>query len=447
MLQKLNIKVVYTIASATFILLGTFLAIQYAKGNFRLTKNGYVAEAGLLAANSFPPGAELYVNDKLVSATDDTIYLEPDEYTVRIEKEGYSPWQKQLTITKELVTQTNAVLFPRFPSLTPLTFTGVENVSPSPDGQKLLYYTASASATTKNGLYVLELTNNFLSLQKGSRQITENTGIIDLESAKNIWSPDSTEIYLFTKSRELLLESDKKNNLATAIDVSFQQKSILSKWQEEMYIRERQFMDKFPEEVIQIATQSAKNVYLSPDKERLLYTATASITIPDSIVPPVPSTNTQLETRNLEPGKIYVYDRIEDKNFLVGQEKPNNDNPTKELLATDLYNRDPLELESSPSAFQTLQATVSAETIKRFSTYHSPLYANTFQWFPDSKHLIYTTDDQIHIMEYDGENDTIVYSGPFAHNFVYPWPDGSKLIIVTTFSPNSPLNLYAIDLK
>lgn len=442
-------RLVYTILSAIFIVVGTTLAIQYAKGNYRLTKNGYVAEAGLLSANSFPPGAEIYVNNKLVSATDDTLYLEPGKYEVKIVKEGYSPWTKSLTISKELVTQTNAVLFPQFPSLTPLTFTGVENVSPSPDGQKLVYYTASASANLKNGLYSLELTNNLLSLQKGSKQITENEGTIQLTTANYIWSPDSAEIYLLSGSRRFLLDTDKKSNLASMADVGFQEKTILSKWQEEMYIRERQFLEKFPEEMIAIATQSAKNAYLSPDKERLLYTATASVTIPQDIAPPVPSTNTQPETRQLEPGNIYIYDRIEDKNFLISNESQIETPSTteKQLLATDLFNKDPLELESSPSAFQTLQATTSAQTVDNFSTYHTPLYVKTYQWFPDSKHLIYTTENEIHIMEYDGKNDTIVYSGFLADDFVYPWPDGSKLIILTSFSPNAPLNLYAIDLK
>jgi len=69
------------------------------------------------------------------------------------------------------------------------------------------------------------------------------------------------------------------------------------------------------------------------------------------------------------------------------------------------------------------------------------------QWFPDSKHLLFVQDGKIKIMEYDGQNSTTVYSGPFANDFVYPWPDGSKLIIKTSFSPDSPDNLYVIDLK
>jgi len=451
MLKRINVRVIYTVLSALFIITGTFLAIQYAKGSYRLTKKGFVPESGLLSANSFPPGAEIYVDDKLISATDDTIYLEPGAYKVRIAKEGYSPWQKELQLEKELVTQTNALLFPQVPSLTPLTFAGVQNVSPSPDGQKIIFYTASSSAETKNGLYVLDLVNNQLSLQKGPRQISQNTGALHLNQSLYLWSPDSTELLinlpLDGTSKELLLDVDKKTDLTLAADVNSQKKQLLGKWQAEMYVRERQFLSKFPDEIIKLATASAKNVYLSPDKKRLLYTVTKPIQISSQLIPPVLATNTQPEVRILEPGKIYVYDKEEDKNFLVGQEKNHPQATNKYSLATDLFNKEALTYEASPGAFLSLQASSAAQTVKNYSTYHTSLYANTLQWFPDSKHLIYLNQDQIHIIEYDGTNDTVVYSGPFNNGFVYPWPDGSKLIILTSFSPNSPLNLYALELK
>src|SRR5690606_23948077 len=121
---------------------------------------------------------------------------------------------------------------------------------------------------------------------------------------------------------------------------------------------------RFPVEVISLATQSAKNVYISPDKKRLLYTATEAVTIPAGIAPPVPSTNTQPQERDLQPGSTYIYDREEDTNFKVGEvlADATQSAMTKQLLATDLYNRQALTLEASPSAFRRLQATTSAQT-------------------------------------------------------------------------------------
>ena len=138
-LKILGSRVIYTLLSMVIIALGSYLAIQYARGSWRVANNRIVANTGLLNANSFPTGAQVFIDDKLITATDDTIYLEPDVYQVKIVKEGYSPWYKTLTIQSELVTQSNALLFPSAPSITPLTFTGIDNISPSQMDKKFCF--------------------------------------------------------------------------------------------------------------------------------------------------------------------------------------------------------------------------------------------------------------------------------------------------------------------
>jgi hypothetical protein len=273
-------------------------------------------------------------------------------------------------------------------------------------------------------------------------------------------------LIILAENKEFLVGIDKKVNLAEQKDISFQKKDILAQWEEEIYLRERQFLAKFPKEILELTKNAAKNVYLSPDKKRLLYTATATATLAENIVPPVPSTNTQAEARTLEPGAIYVYDREEDKNFKVATVAalPDLLNPTatqaaivaendkkisteKIILADDLEETVAKSLEASPTAFNRLQKSDNLATALSFANYYTAAQLNTMQWFPDSKHLLLVEEGKIKIMEYDGQNKTTVYSGPFAKNFVYPWPDGSKLVIKTSFSPDSPNNLYVIDLK
>jgi hypothetical protein len=443
---KFNTGVVYTFFSALIILVGTALAIQYAQGRYRFTQDGLSKETGLLSANSFPTGAQIFVNDRLVSATDDTLYLKPGEYQVKIQKEGYHTWEKNLTVEGALVTQTNAQLFPIVPGLTPLTFSGVKNISPSPDGQKLIFYTDTATNQTKNGLYVLDLSNSLMIFQRDAIQVSEDSTLLDLENAKFIWSPDSSEIMLITDNKEMLLSTNKKNDLKLLTDVSFKKKQILSAWEEEIYLRERQFLSKFPDEIIRIATESAHNVYLSPDKDRIIYTADENLSIPEDLIPPVLATSTQPESRNIEANKIYIYDREEDKNFYVGDEATDS-GVIKMLLADDLFNKSPINLQSSPSAFLDLQATSSDQTADNYESYYTPLYSPTYQWMPDSKHILMGRGNQVNIKTFDNTNNTTVYSGPFADGFVYPWPDGSKLLILASFSPDTPVNLYAVDLK
>ncbi len=446
-------KIFFSLLSILVIMLGSYLAIQYARGSYRFTKKGVLRESGLLTANSLPTGAQVYLDDELETVTDNTIYLKPGEYQVRIIKEGYSSWQKTLEIKEELVTETNARLFPTAPSLTPLTFTGAENVLPSPDGRKIVYYTASASTEARNGLYVLELTDSVMPFQRSSRQIAEDVPLYKLDEAELIWSPDSTELMVLANLKQMIIDASQKNNLQSLPDINFKRNQILSEWEEEIYLRERQYLTEFPEEVLQIATESAKNVYIAPDKKKLLYTATASAFLPENLVPPPPAVSTQPENRTLEPEKIYVYDAEEDKNFLIKSEKeatPEKDSElklVKSLLADDLLVKEAKKLLTSPTAFSRLQAETTAQTALNFNTYHNSLLINTLQWLPDSNHLIFARNSHIQIIEYEGTNNTTLYSGPFAENFIYPWPDGSQLIILTSFSPDSPKNLYAIELK
>ncbi len=478
-----NTRVLYTFLSALIILTGSLVVIRFAQG-YRFSQQGTIKGEGLLVANSFPSGAEIYINDKLVGATDNTIYLEPNEYQVDIKKDGYMPWSKKLRLENELVTQTNAQLFRRVPSLTPLTFSGVKNISPSPDGQKLLYYVSSASAQIKNGLYVLELSDSFFT-NKEPYQIAEESPGFDFTKANFIWSPDSTQVVLSVPGHDVLLDPTKMNVLSTMSDIGLKKKETLSEWESEAYIRERQYLGRFPNEIIQVATESAKNVYLSPDKKKIFYVATASATIPHNLAPALPSSDNQPESRTIQPGNFYVYDREEDKNFEVSlptsilQPLPSpSPSPTpkslsalknapepspspitngvvtgveKVLLASDLFDKTGMSYTSSPSSFTRLQASASAQssvlTAEKFQSYYSSLYSLGVQWFPDSKHLIFTDQDKIYIIEYDNTNKTPVYEGPYEDNFVYPWPDGSKLLISTSFSANLQANLYAVELK
>lgn len=456
---SINLRVVYTLASALLIIIGSLVAIRFAQG-YRFSfspQSSAVRSTGLLAANSFPTGAQVIVNEKLIGATDDTFYLEPGSYSVEISKDGYYPWIKTLEIQPELVVQTNAQLFRRVPTLTPLTYTGLHNISPSPDGEKLLFYTASASARARNGLYVLDLTTSLLNSQREPRQIAEEAAGFDLETADFIWSPDNSQVIVSSNGHEVLLDINKKSALNSLPDIGFRRKEILSEWEAEMYVRERQYLGKFPPRILEIASQSAMNVYLSPDKKKLLYTATESATIADNLVPPLPAANTQPQERELVPGSTYVYDREEDRNFKIDVISNNPEylriatesaqiNAGKTLLATDL-NMTARTLAASPSSFLRLTASTSAQTADNYAQYYSSLYSHGIQWFPDSRHILFTDGTSIYLIEYDNTNRTAVYSGPFDPTFIYPWPDGSRILTLTSLGSMALPNLYAIELK
>jgi hypothetical protein len=449
-LRYKNIIPFFTVA---VIIGGTYLAVQFGKG-YRPTTHG-LSGTGLLAANSFPPGAQVYLNGRLATATDDTLSLSPGDYTVTIKKDGYLSWEKNLTLQKELVSQTNATLFRAVASLTPLTLNGATNITPSPDGQKIAYVVATASATAKNGLYLLDISNNTLSLQRDPRQITKLPANFNLTTATLLWSPNSQEILVHTQSASTesnyLLNINGMSDFDSLPDVTPRLSIILSEWEEEIALRETKQFTLLPPDMQLIATQSASNVYFSPNEERLLYTATAAAVIPPNLLPKPVSPNTQPEDRNLQPNHLYVYDLTEDKNYHLGEFVTSS--ITKNLLLQSNYLPTTATLSAIPvpiTDYNRLQVADDFNaTAQNFRVHYSSINVDGFQWYPNSTHLLITYPDRVDVVEADATNWVTLYSGPFDNQFAYPWPDGSKLIILTNLNPatsNSP-NLYTVDIR
>ena len=121
--------------------------------------------------------------------------------------------------------------------------------------------------------------------------------------------------------------------------------------------------------------------------------STASATIPHQLTIPLPGSNPTPESRNLEIGQRYVYDIEEDRNYKIS--------------------------------------------------------SGDWKWFSDSNHLICAQDKKIIIMDYDGTNPVVVYSGPMESEFVAAYPNSKYILILTNLGQTSPAipNLYAISLR
>ncbi len=470
--QQSRSRLLIFVATLLFISTGTYLMIRYAQG-YRATRTGIIKGTGLLSANSFPTAAEVYVDGRLTSATDATLNLDPGEYEVEIKKDGYHSWKKSLTITEELVTETRTLLFPSSPALEPLTYIGSVGPVPAPSGDHLAFTVASASASTKNGLYVQDLSTSALSVTRSTRQIAQTTDLHNYLEATYTWSPNGSEILVaFKNGAHLLLDTSRFNSEENLKDVTVSLGQTLSEWESELARDARTSLLTLPDFMIRVATSSATNIYFSPDGEKLLYQATSELTIPDNLIPPLPASSTQTQSRTLQPGSWYVYDAQEDRNFLVAagnlplpnpsiptksQTKSTNTDPTfivEKKMLLDSLDPLPAELVALPaqagthSAFRKLQTNLTAQqSLALFNAQYSPIFAGQIQWYPNSDHLILTTDKGIDIIEYDGTNRLTLYEGPMDSNFVYPWPDGSRLITRIQFSPDTVPNLYTIKLK
>ncbi len=476
-------QVIYALAGILFVIGGTFIALKWARGyrpSFIGNKAPIVTGTGLLVANSDPKGAEVVVNGKLTTATDDTLNLTPGTYDIEIRKNGYADWKKQLQVKAELVTQTTAKLFPSVPNMTPITYTGANDPTPSADGQKIAYKVTNAANSANNGIWVIELVSrNFSTRVPEPKQIFKSVSKYDLSTSKLLWTPDSSQILVYwveeevkrktgrpglsTISTAILLSSDKLNDEATIRDASARLPALLAQWFQSLDIKDAEKLAKLPESTSSLLISGADNVYFSPDELKILYTATADTTIPTGVIPDLPSESTQPETRDIKSGTMYIYDSKEDRNYEIGGAasnapvrlpKQNGDGSKDGLDGKDgnVYWNNRLSTWFLPNMtgrteLPTVPEQLLVQTITFLRSKYSPIWSENIQWFPTSNHLIEVNDNKISIQEYDNTNSVAVYSGPFSDNFTYPWPNGDKLVILSSLNTDSPANLYSINLK
>ncbi|HUW21559.1 MAG TPA: PEGA domain-containing protein [Candidatus Bathyarchaeia archaeon] len=396
----------------------TYIAIRFARGERINPETKTLTPTGLLVASSIPDGAPVYLDGKLKTATDDTVNLTPGDYDVEIKKDGFHPWKKKLSIEKELVIKTDAYLFSTFPSLKSLTYTGAANPVISPDSQKIAFSVATASAS-KPGLWMLELADRPLGLSREPRQILESAPRgRDFSQSSYRWSPDSKQLMITLKNRpgktqgttateNFIIESDRLNETTDLIDVTPNLDTILDQWDKERILRKNEQISKLPKKLLEVIKETTVDIEFAPNEKKILYTATASATIPEKLLASLPASNSQPENRRIEPGKIYIYDLIEDKNFYLIDEK--------DILNTKL------QIPNSAS--------------------------KALSWFPTSQHLFFVRENKVTIFEYDNTNWTDVYTGPFVNGFAFPFPSGDRILILASLGENQPPNLYAVSLR
>lgn len=421
----------------SLIVLGTIVAILYGKGyRFSFDRGkAEIAGTGLLVTTSVPNGASVYINDHLTTATDNTINLAPGEYKVSIKKDGYFSWEKRLKIQEQVVAKAEALLFPTAPKLENITVSGVQNPTIDATQTKVAYTVASQSAR-KNGIYVLAMAErSFLPLQGGATQIADETTSVEFSQARITWSPAGDEILATigdetTGQSMYLLKPNTFNQNPT--DVTATLPTILANWEKERLAKHQARMATLKPKLRQMIQEHFQILSWAPDEQKILYVASTSATLPLIITPRLLGADTTPEERTLKEQAIYVYDIKEDKNFKVLDPLPQTaasptPSPAAQLLGL-----------LSPTPTQTLQ-----ESLLLQRPVKAPLL-----WFANSKHLLYVRDKKIVIMEHDGSNVTTVYAGPFTPNYVFPWSNVSKILILTNLENSLILpNLYTIDLQ
>lgn len=403
-----RIRIIITIT--TILVVGTLVTLLslYARGyRFNPQKLKFNPN-GIFVVKSVPDGAQIFLNGELKTATNATIRLSPGTYDVSIRKDGFLEWGKRIVIEKEVVTEITAHLFKSALSLSSITFSGSLNPIPSKDLSKIAFIVPpipgdSVNLEDKAGLWIIEAINLPVGFSREPRRITDGV----LTEASWVWSPDGREILLSTKEGSFLLDAGKFTPQTQRINVALTKDEIVTEWEEDQEKRLNSQLRRFPEDLTKILTRYAKSIVFSPDEEMIVYTASGSATIPQDLIKPVPGASTQKQERNTKIDHTYVYDIKEDRNFLI-------DSSSSDLI---------------------VEGGFKSDAKRRLS------------WFPTSRHLVLAEEGKITIMDYDGTNRQVVYSGSYVAPHAYPTLSFDRILILTSLGADTTPNLYSLGLK
>lgn len=381
-------RFIVTIITLVVIAIIAAIAILLAKGYTFSPQEKRIMGTGIMTVASEPDAASVFIDGHLTTATNTTIAsLSPKKYNVKIVKEGFIPWEKEINIKEGLVTEVKVVLFPAIPTIYPLTFNGVVNAVLSPDGSKLAYIVprpATGEISKKVGVWVWTQTRNQpISFVRSSEphQVAQSM-TMDFSQAVLKWSADSKQILATVGNNNYLLDADRLNTEPR--DITPMLSATLQSWEEDAQDKDESRVLAIKDSGLRQIASSSAMVRFSPDETKFM---------------------------------VIESDKKTDQ-----QDKQGTTSITKEYAKV-----------------------YDLETKKEYSL--PP--ARKHVWLPEGRHIILVEQNTISVIDFDGTNKAVIYAGNFIDDLVFPWLDSSRLAIISTFpTPTaSEPNLYGVNLK
>jgi len=338
----------------------------------------------MISAKSQPEGANVYLDGKLITATNNSISgVDLGKHKLKIIKNGYVTWEKEIEVFPELVTDITAMLISQTPRLEPLTNTGARKPTLSYSLEKLAFFSKDPESS---GVWIVSFKDQGLSFFGNSaKNAVKDTNFVKYSEGKNItWSPDEDELLIETADSKFYLVNLGTNNVSPVTNPN----ETIDTWNKKIQKKRLDFISKIeiPEDKVKIA--SAEDTIWSPDNKKFIYKKT-------------------------ENGKL--------KYFIYNMEKPL---PVGEKVETEVFETD---------------EKVSQPKITWYSdSFHIILVEN----FDSQNHR-----GKISIVRIDGTNKVEIYSNTLYSNDVYTTINGDKLVILTTFKSGDQTDLYTLGIR
>lgn len=372
------------------IMLSLTTALYLYTSGYRITRNQGndvtvdLKRTGLIRAKSIPEGANVYINDVLYTATNDTIAgLDPGTYRLRIVRNGFVVWEKSVEVFAELVTDITAVMVSQTPRLEPLTNTGARVPAISPTLSKLAYFSKDGQ---ESGLWVIPLTNQGIGLFRSEPYVAiEDTARTIFSNGKSIeWSPDESEI---------LISTDQDIYYLVDLDTQVAESTASPELTRESWLQET-----------------------LEDKQELLDKVLLEAAIKEAA---------------LKPDAVWAPDGMK---FLLTQEKDGN-------IEYKVYNLEkPLPVGEK---LESLVFSVSTEEPQPKVSW----YADSFHLILVEGNVEEEKRGTISLIRIDGTNKTEIYNNTIFGSDIYSTPSGDKLIFLTSFRSNEQTDLYTIGIR
>lgn len=264
------------------LLIGAILLV-YAAGK-RINQDGKLVGTGIIQIGTTPNQASIFLDNNLRGKSDTNLEnIKPGKYTLRLEKDHYHTWEKQIEVKEGLVTPLKITLFPTNPSLTAITFEGVSAPQLSLDKKKVVFGIVSAE---KAGLWVIDLTDRQLFFDSSHlRQIAADTKEIPFSKATLQWSADSSSVLaqVLTTSgqnQSFLLKQDQLNNSLT--DISSSVDNLKSSWQKSISGQNNNLLKNLGVTAVTLAKDAAALSFSKDNSGVIIINQDKSATVYDS---------------------------------------------------------------------------------------------------------------------------------------------------------------------
>jgi len=343
-----------------------------------------VKQTGMISAKSQPEGANVYLDDKLITATNNSISgVDLGKHKLKIVKNGYITWEKEIEVFPELVTDITAMLISQTPRLEPLTNTGARKPTLSYSLEKLAFFSKDPEAS---GVWIVSFKDQGLNFFANSaKNAVKDTNFVKYSDGKNItWSPDEDELLIETNESKFYLVNLATNNVSPINNPN----ETKDTWNKKIQKKRLDFISKIeiPEDRVKIA--SDENTIWSPDNKKFIY-------------------------KKVENNKV--------KYLIYNMETPI---PVGEKIETVVLELD----EKQPQPKITWYS----------DSFHIILVEN----FDEKNHK-----GKISIVRIDGTNKVEIYSNTLYSNDVYTTINGDKLVILTTFKSGDQTDLYTLGIR